>query len=190
LQRRQKYFLKSWRVTPLKNAILDLESEKRELTRKARCEARLFFFAPSLGGRIFATPTVREELGLGITKAKSKAKSRGKKPTGSAMGSGKQVDMDGLRRKITNLVGGKALLMVKTSTDEAVKVGDLSAMKYLFELIGLHPASPNAAEPTESDDGNDITAALLAELGISTKSEEERADEGEVAASVGSDSVE
>lgn len=127
---------------------------------------------------------------MGMTKAKAKTKSRGKKPTGSAMGSGKQVDLDGLRRKIANLVGSKALLMVKTSTDEAVKVGDLSAMKYLFELIGLHPASPNATEHTESDDGNDIAAALLAELGISAKSGEKSGDEGEVAASVESDSVE
>jgi len=106
------------------------------------------------------------------------------------MGSGKQVDLDGLRRKIANLVGGKALLMVKTSTDEAVKVGDLSAMKYLFELIGLHPASPNATGNTESDDGNDIAAALLAELGISAKPGKKSGDEGEVAASVESDSVE
>jgi hypothetical protein len=76
-----------------------------------------------------------------------------------------------LRRKIANYVGGKALLMVKTSTDEAVKVGDLSAMKYLFELIGLHPVSADATGHKESDDGNDIAAALLAELGISAKSE-------------------
>jgi hypothetical protein len=127
-----------------------------------------------------------------MTKAKTKAKSRGKKTTGSAMGSGKQVDLEGLRRKIANLVGGKALLMVKTSTDEAVKVGDLSAMKYLFELIGLYPASADSTGHTESDEGNgnDITAALLAELGISTKLEEEPADDGEVGASVESDSVE
>ena len=49
------------------------------------------------------------EPGSGMTKAKAKAKSRGKKTTGSAMGSEKQVDLDGLRRKIANLVGGKAL---------------------------------------------------------------------------------
>jgi hypothetical protein len=108
------------------------------------------------------------------------------------MGPGKQVDLDGLRRKIANLVGGKALLMVKTSTNEAVKVGDLSTMKYLFELIGLHPASADATGDQESDDGNgnDIATALLAELGISAKSEEESSDDGEVAASVESDSVE
>lgn len=106
------------------------------------------------------------------------------------MGSGKQVDLDGLRRKIANYVGGKALLMVKTSTDEAVKVGDLSAMKYLFELIGLHPASPNATVNTESDDGNDIAAALLAELGISAKPEDEPAGSDEVAATVEGDWVE
>jgi hypothetical protein len=63
-------------------------------------------------------------------------------------------------------------------------------MKYLFELIGLRPASANAAEHTESDDGNDIAAALLAELGISANSEEKSGDDGEVAASMESDSVE
>jgi hypothetical protein len=125
-----------------------------------------------------------------MAKGKAKAKSRAGKTTGSATGLGKQLDLDALRRKIANCVGAKALLMVKTSRDEAAKVGDLSAMKYLFELIGLYPASANAAEHTESDDGNDIAAALLAELGISAKSGEERADDGEVAASVESDSVE
>jgi hypothetical protein len=157
---------------------------KEKITQKARCEARLFFFARTLGGRILATPTVREELGFSMAKTKAKAKSRGEKKTGSALGSGKQVDMDGLRRKIANHVGGKALLMVKALTGEAVKVGDLSAMKYLFELIGLHPASPNATGPTESDDGNDIAAALLAELGISATSGEEPAGSGEVEATV------
>ena len=102
-----------------------------------------------------------------MTKGKTKAQSRRDKATGSVTGSGKQVDLDALRRRIANCVGAKALQMVKTSRDEAVKVGDLSAMKYLFELIGLYPASANAAEHTESDDGNDIAAALLAELGIS-----------------------
>jgi hypothetical protein len=125
-----------------------------------------------------------------MTKGKAKAKSQAGKTTRSATGSGKQLDLDALRRKIANRVGAKALLMLKTSTNEAVKVGDLSAMKYLFELIGLHPASANATSNTESDDGNDIAPALLAELGISATSEEEPADDGEVAAFVESDSVE
>ena len=69
-------------------------------------------------------------------------------------------------------------------------MGDLSAMKYLFELIGLYPASANAAEHTESNGGNDIATAFLAELGISAKAEGEPGDDGEVAVSVKSDSVE
>jgi hypothetical protein len=78
--------------------------------------------------------------------------------------------------------------MVKTSTDEAEH--DLSALKYLFELIGLHPASPNSTGNTENDDGNDIAAALLAELGISAKPEDEPAGSDEVAATVEGDWVE
>lgn len=122
---------------------------------------------------------------------KAKAKGRGAKAKASAVAPGKQVDLEVLRHKIVNFVGGKALAMVKATTEEAVKVGDLSAMKYLFELIGLHPAAACSGEKIESDDGNEITAALLAELGISTDSAAEAAaGDDEVAAVVGSDSVE
>ena len=100
------------------------------------------------------------------------------------------MDLDGLRRKIANYLGGQGAADGEDFTDEAVKVGDLSAMKYLFELIGLHPVSGDATGDKESDDGNDIAAALLAELGFSAKSDEKSGDDGEVAASVEGDSVE
>ena len=61
--------------------------------------------------------------------------------------------LDALRLKITNHVGGKSMEMVKTATEECVKVGNLSALKYLFEVIGLYPLSPTAAaEESDSDD--------------------------------------
>lgn len=124
-------------------------------------------------------------------KGKGKSKSGTGKATGAAVGSGKQIDLDVLRQKIANYVGAKALLMVKTATEEAVKVSDLSAMKYLFELIGLHPAIVSAAEKNENGGGgNAIAAALLAELGISTNAEAEAVPDNEAAAAAESDSVE
>jgi len=41
-----------------------------------------------------------------------------------------------LRQRIINHVGGKGMELVKTTTGECVKVGNLSALKYLFEVIG------------------------------------------------------
>jgi hypothetical protein len=52
-------FLKSWPVTPLQNAILDLESEKRELTRKGALRSAPFLFYAESGRLPCETPTVR-----------------------------------------------------------------------------------------------------------------------------------
>lgn len=98
--------------------------------------------------------------------ARAKTKGKAGKTVSAAAATGMQVDLDSLRQKIANYVGSKALLMVQTATEEAVKVSDLSAMKYLFELIGLHPAIAVANVKSESDEDDGIAAGLLAELGI------------------------
>jgi hypothetical protein len=94
-------------------------------------------------------------------RAKGKTGARKSRASASTE-SRKQVDLDSLRQKIANHVGGKTMAMLRTTTDECVKVGNLSAIKYLFEVIGLCPASATAnAERADSDD---LTRALLNRL--------------------------
>jgi|SRR5579863_564631 len=52
----------------------------------------------------------------------------------------KQVDLGHVREQITNLVGNGAVKMVRTTIEE-VNNGHYLAMKYLFEIIGLYPAT-------------------------------------------------
>lgn len=78
--------------------------------------------------------------------------------------------------------------MVKTATDEAVKVGNLQSLKYLFELIGLHPAEgTGSGEPAV---GNDLSAVLLKQLGLEPAPADAEETEVAVKAESGSDPVE
>jgi hypothetical protein len=52
----------------------------------------------------------------------------------------KQVDLGHVRERITNLVGNGAVKMVRTTIKE-VDNGHYLAMKCLFEMIGLYPAT-------------------------------------------------
>jgi hypothetical protein len=70
--------------------------------------------------------------------------SKGRKPPKKASTAQKkalkQVDLAVVRGQITNLVGNRAVEMVETTMDEVDK-GHYLAMKYLFEMIGLCPAT-------------------------------------------------
>ena len=62
----------------------------------------------------------------------------------------KQVDLAVVGGQITNLVGNRAVEMVQITMDE-VKKGHYLAMKYLFEMIGLCPATtPEGPLPEDS----------------------------------------
>jgi len=62
----------------------------------------------------------------------------------------KQVDLSVVREQITNLVGNRAVDMVETTMDEIDK-GHYLAMKYLFEMVGLCPATtPEGAVQEDS----------------------------------------
>jgi hypothetical protein len=62
----------------------------------------------------------------------------------------KQVDLAVVGGQITNLVGNSAVKMVQITMDE-VKKGHYLAMKYLFEMIGLCPATtPEGPLPEDS----------------------------------------
>ncbi len=68
-----------------------------------------------------------------------------------------------------------------------VKVGNLSALKYLFEVIGLYPSSATANG--EHADSDDLTRKLLNRLEFGQEAD---AEDGKAAcpAEVRSDSVE
>ena len=90
----------------------------------------------------------------------------------------KRVDLGVIGEQITNLVGNRAIEMVEITIDEVNK-GHYLAMKYLFEMIGLCPATaPEGAVqedslaktllrrlnfPEETDPGNEVTKECVAE---------------------------
>jgi hypothetical protein len=85
------------------------------------------------------------------SRASSPAKSAALKP----------VDLAEIRRQITDLVGNGAVAMVETTMEEVGK-GHYLGMKYLFEMIGLYPAtSPDDAPMQDS-----MAAILLRRLGL------------------------
>jgi hypothetical protein len=61
-------------------------------------------------------------------------------------GSRKPIDLEEIRLEIADLVGGRAVEMVEITIGEA-ESGHYAAMKYLFEIIGLYPAT-DQAEPS------------------------------------------
>jgi hypothetical protein len=71
----------------------------------------------------------------------------------------KQVDLGVVRERITNLVGHRAVKMVETTMAEVGK-GHYLAMKYLFEMIGLCPATT----PEESLQEDSLAKTLLRRL--------------------------
>ena len=71
------------------------------------------------------------------------------------------MDLAEIRRQITALVGNGAVGMVE-STMEQVGKGHYLGMKYLFEMIGLYPATAADDAPTEDT----LAAILLRRLGL------------------------
>lgn len=76
------------------------------------------------------------------------------------------VSFDVLRQQITKLVTDNALAMVDT-TIEHVKNGQYQALKYLFEMVGLYPATTDEETPQEDS----LAKILMKRLGISEESD-------------------
>jgi hypothetical protein len=73
----------------------------------------------------------------------------------------KPVDLAEVRRQIADLVGSGAVGMVETTIEEVEK-GHYLGMKFLFEMIGLYPATSTEDAPAEDS----LAATLLRRLGI------------------------
>jgi len=82
------------------------------------------------------------------TAKKRKGRKRPKKASTVQKKAMKQVDLAVVRGQITNLVGNRAVKMVTTTMNEVDK-GHYLAMKYLFEMIGLCPATAPEGPPPE-----------------------------------------
>ncbi len=98
-----------------------------------------------------------------MTKARAKAgKKKTKAASAASRGSRKPVDLEAVRQQISQLVGSQAVGLVETTIGEADK-GHYAAMKYLFELIGLYPATgEEEAAPGEDS----LAKTLLKRLGV------------------------
>jgi hypothetical protein len=89
----------------------------------------------------------------------SKARKGSKKTPSVPKKAPKRVDLGMVRERITNLVGNRAVEMVKTTMGEVDK-GHYLAMKYLFEMIGLCPATT----PEEALQDDSLARTLLRRL--------------------------
>jgi hypothetical protein len=96
-----------------------------------------------------------------MSKVKAKARKSSKKTPPASKKAPKQVDLGVIREQITNLVGNRAVEMVETTMDEVDK-GHYLAMKYLFEMVGLCPATA----PEESLQEDSLAKTLLRRLGL------------------------
>jgi hypothetical protein len=80
------------------------------------------------------------------------------------------VDLEAVRRQISELVGNQAVDLVEIAIAEADK-GHYPAMKYLFELIGLYPATEQEVVLGEDS----LAKTLLKRLGFPDEPVAERA---------------
>jgi hypothetical protein len=72
------------------------------------------------------------------------------------------ADLSALRRQITTLVARNAVAMVQQAIDAVNEEGQYQAIKYLFEMVGLYPASDEDASLAEDS----LAETLLHRLGL------------------------
>ncbi len=75
------------------------------------------------------------------------------------------MDLEEIRRQIADLVGSGAVGMVEATIEDAGK-GHYLGMKFLFEMIGLYPASSTDEAPVHDS----LAATLLRRLGLAEES--------------------
>jgi hypothetical protein len=91
-----------------------------------------------------------------------------KPPTTSA------AELSELRKKVTELVAQNALPMVQQAIDAVREGGQYQAIKFLFEMIGLYPAT--AADDSTVEDS--LAQTLLDRLGLPSSVTENNAKQG------------
>lgn len=104
--------------------------------------------------------SVKKAKGKG--KATAKAKKSAKK---SAPKAKKPVDMVRVRENINNLVKNSAR-KIATEVIKVAKTGQLASAKYLFEAVGLYPATEQTAVRPQD---NSLALTLLKRMGLPTE---------------------
>jgi hypothetical protein len=106
---------------------------------------------------------VRDNRVPSMKRAKDKTSAKGSnKASPARRGVQKAVDLAAIRQQITNMVGNDAVGMVETTIEEVGK-GHYLGMKYLFEMVGLYPATTSGDGALVSDS---MAATLLRRLGL------------------------
>jgi len=162
--------LKTMLHPPLQFDILNIESEKKELSGRGRASGRALCVLRQeiLAESILAGTTV-VAMGVRVSSMKKKAKAKEKekaKPkssratkkaatttttttttttssssTSSSSSTDKQaVDLAEVRKEISSIVGTNAAALTRAVMGEGLK-GQLAPVKYLFEATGLYPAT-------------------------------------------------
>jgi hypothetical protein len=162
--------LKTMLHLPFQFDILNIESEKKELSGRGRALGRALrvlrqeILAESiLAGTTVVAVGIRVSSMAKKAKAKEKAKAKAETKTKrrekkaatttttttttttsssstSSSTDNKPVDLAEVRKEITNIVGTNAAELVRAVVTTG-KTGQLAPVKYLFEVTGLYPAS-------------------------------------------------
>ena len=159
--------LKTMLHPPLQFDILNIESEKKELSGRGRARGRALCVLRQeiLAESILAGTTVAT-MGVRVSSTKKKAKEKAK-PSGKSNRAGKKatttttttttttsstsssssspkdkqpVDLAEVRKEISSIVGTNAAALTRAVMGEGLK-GQLAPVKYLFEATGLYPAT-------------------------------------------------
>jgi hypothetical protein len=113
-----------------------------------------------------------------MAKAKT-GRTAAKKSVGAkARGGKKPVDMEQVREKILGAIGNAAPEMAETMIEEVTTRANMTALKYLFEMAGLHPRT-EAPVPDKEETMTDLLIRKL-EMGLvdDESAEEDSAPEG------------
>ena len=96
-----------------------------------------------------------------MKKAANKTGRRGRKKASPGTRTHKPADLAAIRKEISCLVGNEAISMVETTMAEVEK-GHYAAMKFLFEMIGLYPATGQE----EAVGAESVARRLVRRLGL------------------------
>jgi hypothetical protein len=100
-----------------------------------------------------------------MKKAKGKIRRTAEKPAKKrAPKTKKPVDIARVRENIANLVGGSAEL-IAARVIKVAKRGQLAPAKYLFEVVGVYPAT----EETTAKPEDSMAYTLLSRMGLPTE---------------------
>ena len=102
-----------------------------------------------------------KKLGMALKKSLPKRGARGEEILLVQPAAASSADLASVREEIAKRVAGRALSLVECAMD-AAEDGQFVAMKYLFEGVGLFPATPQA----QSQEGDALARTLLQHLGL------------------------